>query len=66
LHEIEGDKQAYSGRATWRDSDEDDGSGHVDYGESNHGKQGLIPLGNDESGISPRTTLKEATYAMVM
>jgi len=55
LHEVESDKQADSGRTTWRDSDQDNRTGHVDYSECNHGKECLIPFGDDEPGISVHT-----------
>ena len=55
MHEVERDEQPDSGRATRWNSNQDNRAGHVDNGESDHGKEGLIPFGDDESGVSVYT-----------
>jgi len=63
LHKVESDKQADSGGTTWLDSDQDNRTGHIDYCETDHGEEGLIPFGDDETGISVYTTLRSIKNA---
>jgi hypothetical protein len=67
LHEVESDEQADSGGATWWDSDQDNRTGHIDYSETDHGEEGLIPFGDNEPGVSVYMFWnRHKTHAMAM
>ena len=58
LHQVECDEQAATCRRARSDRDEYDRTRNVDYGESDHGIDGLAPLGSDPGGQKVQADLE--------